>query len=289
MNSKVKAMLSFSAFFIFLGSCSKTDPEIINLNGGRIGVIGHGGNGFQSERNQLPHNSFSSIIKAVEANQADGVELDVQISRDGELILYHDRTLQSMTDCSGCIINNTTDVILKCKYKNDFYTNVFENETVIKLETILERFSKRKLKPLLFLDIKLFNNCSKSFYMEREIFTKTLNSIIDKYNASKWVFVQSTDTDFLDSLKQLNKDLSLIIEGGNAEETIEIAKIKRYYGIISSNNSIFSENVKKGHSAGLKVVIFDVKTREGSIEAINKYPDFIQTDNIPLLQQCLKK
>ncbi|MDQ3192771.1 MAG: glycerophosphodiester phosphodiesterase [Bacteroidota bacterium] len=271
-----------------LSGCSKSDSKIVNLNNGKIGIVGHGGNGFQSELNHLPHNSFGSIIKAIEGNQADGVELDVQMSKDEQLILYHDRTLQSMTNCHDCISNNVSSDILKCKYKNNFSTNVLEDENVIDLELVIERLSARKIKPILFLDIKMFNKCDNDF-KNRMLFAKNISEIILKHNAKKWIKVQSTSIDFLNILQQSNTEIHLILEGGNGKETIEMAKSKNFYGIVSSNNSISYEEVKQAHSVGLNVILFNVKTRAGTIEAINKHPDFIITDNILLLQKCLKK
>ncbi|HET6245707.1 MAG: hypothetical protein H0V01_04155 [Bacteroidetes bacterium] len=288
MISKVMQALFLILIVLTLLACSKTESGIVNLNEGKIGIIGHGGSGFQSETNPLPHNSFGSIVKAIEANQADGVELDIQISKDLKLILYHDRTLQSMTKCDGCISSKTAMGISACKYRNDYYTNVFTEEHVIELEVIMERFSKRQIKPILFFDIKIFNPCGTDSTDLSEAMAEAINKTILKYDALQWVMVQSVQPYFLDYLKQINGEILLLLEGGNAEEIIETAKIKGYKGVILSNGVISKKEVNQAHSNGLTVVIFDVKTRDGTIEAINKSPDYIQTDNLLLLQQSLK-
>jgi glycerophosphoryl diester phosphodiesterase len=58
-------------------------------------VIGHRGN-----RAHAPENTIPSLLEAV-ALGADAVEFDVQVTRDGALVLMHDLTLDRTTDGSG--------------------------------------------------------------------------------------------------------------------------------------------------------------------------------------------
>lgn len=53
-----------------------------------------------------PENTLEAFAKAVEMN-ADGIELDVHLSADGELIVSHDGTLGRMTDIEGPIASMT--------------------------------------------------------------------------------------------------------------------------------------------------------------------------------------
>jgi len=45
----------------------------------------------------VPENSLAAFARAVEAGY--GIELDVQLSRDGTVMVFHDATLTRMTDC----------------------------------------------------------------------------------------------------------------------------------------------------------------------------------------------
>lgn len=58
-------------------------------------VIGHRGN-----RACAPENTIPSLLEAV-ALGADAVEFDVQVTRDGALVLMHDLTLDRTTDATG--------------------------------------------------------------------------------------------------------------------------------------------------------------------------------------------
>lgn len=49
-----------------------------------------------------PENTMHAFKEAV-ATGADGIELDVQLSADGELMIYHDNDISGNTDLMGKI------------------------------------------------------------------------------------------------------------------------------------------------------------------------------------------
>ncbi len=58
-------------------------------------VVGHRGN-----RAHAPENTLPSLLEAV-ALGADAVEFDLHVSRDGQLVVFHDPTLERTTDGHG--------------------------------------------------------------------------------------------------------------------------------------------------------------------------------------------
>jgi glycerophosphoryl diester phosphodiesterase len=58
-------------------------------------VIGHRGN-----RAHAPENTLESLLEAV-ALGADALEFDLRVSRDGQLVVFHDPTLERTTDGRG--------------------------------------------------------------------------------------------------------------------------------------------------------------------------------------------
>ena len=63
----------------------------------REGVIVLGHRGYMSK---YPENSLLAFRKAIEAG-ADGIELDVWLSRDGRVIVMHDETIDRTSDMNG--------------------------------------------------------------------------------------------------------------------------------------------------------------------------------------------
>ncbi len=293
-NHPFKAYNCLILFVILFSTngCQKVDlNQINNLNGNKIDVIGHGGAGFESAQNALPHDSFSSLVKAVEAYGVDGVEVDVQLSADGVLFMYHNNFLDVRTDCFGCIFLKESEALKNCRFRSSLRSNLFLNEKLSTLESVLERFAQRPMKPKVIFDVKLVpSECGDLDYDHyQQRFVDEIARLIIKYDAIDWCFVESDRFDFLMSLKEKlpNVKLSFIPNYHTEEEIVEAANNGIY--MISTRNDLTSKSlVQLSHENGVLVAIYGVKIRSGAIEAINKSPDFIYTDNIILLQEMLR-
>ena len=60
-------------------------------------VIAHRG-----EHSSTPENTVPSFLRAFEIG-CDGIELDVHLSRDGHVVVFHDRVLDRMTNATGAV------------------------------------------------------------------------------------------------------------------------------------------------------------------------------------------
>ena len=62
-----------------------------------------------------PENTLPSFAKAIELG-ADGVELDVQLTKDGEIVVIHDETIDRTSDGSGWVKDKTLAELRKYNY-----------------------------------------------------------------------------------------------------------------------------------------------------------------------------
>lgn len=271
-------------------SCQKTaiDP-INNLNGGVISVIGHGGGGFQSPLNKEPENSLSSITKAIEIYNADGVEVDVQLSKDLNVILYHDDKLETSTNGNGFIYEYNLNELSQFKYDRDFYAKMLLDERIITLEVILKKFSQRNIKPQLHLDLRpwLFNGAIYNSTEFHNIYTDKIVEIINKYNYQNLTYIASGDIELLKELNQKNAHLKLMLETDNITSDVEIVTKNNWYGIVAHSDRITKSDVTYAHSKNVRIALFDIKIQSDIVDAVNKHPDYILTDNIIKLHQIL--
>lgn len=286
MNSRIIMLL----LLMIISSCKKVNiNDIHNLNGDFIYVIGHGGVGFQTLSTQLPENSMISIMKAIEIYGADGVEVDVQLSKDLQLVLYHDDRLETSTDGIGFVYEYNLIELTEIKYNRDIYANLFIDEHVVSLETVLQKFSKQKIKPQLHLDLRswLYNN---SVYTPKEyfsVYSAKIVEILKQYNYTENTYITTGDIGLLKQLYNLNPKLKLMVETSDVAEAVKIVKDYNWYGIISYNERVTKNDVNYAHSKGIRMALFAIKTQPDQVNAVNKNPDFILTDNIPQLQQIL--
>lgn len=286
--------LIWCIFFCTLCSiwtCQKADlSDIDNLRNNEIGIIGHGGMGFPSPQVNLPSNSLEGITKAIEGYQADGVEVDVQLSQDGVLFLYHDSRLQSLMDCVGCLYQYEAETLDECRYVSGFNTRFFNDQRLVRLETIIKRFDERAIKPYVFLDLKTSLDCPYTFDYRsfEDLFIASLKDIYTKYNCEDWVIVESGDIALLQRIQTEIPDIRLNFFTALSESSIATATEQEFFGLSANFDQATKNFVDMAHDQGLFVTLGILRIRRDAIDMIEKNADFIYTDNIPLLQSILQ-
>ena len=73
-----------------------------------------------------------------------------------------------------------------------------------------------------------------------------------------------------------------------SEDDFQFAIEENLFGLTMNNDSATKEMLMQAHEAGLSVALFNTKIQSAHVDAVEKNPDYIITDNILLLQQILK-
>lgn len=155
-KASTRLLFYFAVLFIF--SCSEktvhsdtTDPDIVrnnviskikNLSKNQILVCAH-----RAYHKFVPENSLASIKQAIEA-KIDIIEVDVNTTKDGILVLMHDNEIDRTTNGKGYISNYTYAELQQ-------FSLTFNGEiTNHKIPTLNQVLSLSKDKIILNLDIK---------------------------------------------------------------------------------------------------------------------------------------
>jgi len=259
--------------------CKKTEFEIENLNGNQITVLGHGGMGVKST---YPMNSIESVLKCL-ALGANGSELDIQMTKDKVLILFHDEKLSGKTHLQGIVNNLSWDEIKNAYYKETPYLNY----TLVSLEQLLSQIKNIQAYTFTF-DCKLYTNQEDrdKYYID---YCDALIHIIEKYQLENTVCIESQDETFLNYLKQQRPNYKLFIYPSSFESGFNVALNLNLFGITISTKDITKEQIKLAHQNNLRVAIWNIHSVSDNKEAIRKNPDYIQADNLQNLLNLLKK
>ncbi len=105
---------------------SQIREKLMNRDQSSVIVVAHRG-----DWRNFPENSLEAIDNAVKMG-VDIVELDVKRTKDGELILMHDRTLDRTTTGKGLISDATWDAISKLKLRNGCNIRTIHNVPTLK-------------------------------------------------------------------------------------------------------------------------------------------------------------
>ncbi len=279
MNYKILIIL------LFLFSCNIEIENINNLNNNKIEIIGHTGSGILWDRNEWPSNSEPSIDRALLGLNADGVEIDLQMSADGFLVLYHDNYLESLTNCSGCIASQNWEDLKNCTFDRNVGNNLRDYK-LTHLSSIIEKYKELDYK--IILDIKRINFCDNQEVPIVSEMAEAVGHLVTDNGIAENFWIISREIEFLIYLKSLYPELNLLYETEVNESSIETCLQNDFRGLIYINDDISEEQITAAHQAGLWVYLFSV-TGTGIERAIEKSPDGILTENIELMQQILYK
>jgi hypothetical protein len=139
------------------------------------------------------------------------------------------------------------------------------------------------------LDLKTSLDCPQSFDIStfENIFLESLKALFTKYNCQEWVIVESANLSFLKELKKEIPEVRLNYFSAIDESAIEIVDENKFYGLSANFDQASKEAIRAAHDKGIFVTLGILKIRRDAIEMIEMSPDFIYTDNIPLLQSIL--
>jgi len=149
----------------------------------------------QGARAAAPANTLAAFRLAAEMG-ADGVELDVQLSRDGEAVVIHDFTVDGTTDGQGAVRQKTL-AQLKTLDAGGWFAPAFAGERIPTLQEVFDAVGHRSL-----LNVEVKSLPGRSRGLEAEVVR-----LIEDNNLGHRVIVSSFNPLALRKVKQLNPNI----------------------------------------------------------------------------------
>jgi glycerophosphoryl diester phosphodiesterase len=273
----MKKSIFYFLLLVLVFSCSKETFEINNLSGGKIIALGHSGMGASSS---FPMNSFESINNALLLGAA-GCEIDIQMTQDSILVLYHSPNLQDRTNMEGVIHSKNWEEIQKASYIGA----PFLKYAIVTLNDLFAQIPNLQDYTFAF-DCKLYpkDSLHTDYY---HTFANAIKTSIQKFGMQNNVYIESQDTRFLDILQEKKPNSPLLIYTSDFDTGLEIALKHEYEGITIASKNISKEQTQKAHANNILISIWNIHSNEDNEEAIRKNPDIIQSDNLKHLLDLL--
>jgi len=154
-----------------------------------------------------PEHTIAAFELALEQG-ADGIALDVPLTRDGQPVVIHDFTLERTTDGAGAVAAHTMRE-LKRLDAGAWRSQRFQGQRVQTLQEVLERFRDRTH---FWIEIR----GGSDLYPDIE---ERVVSIVEIYEAADQTLIQSTDLEALALIRTLNRNIELgaIVVGSSLE------------------------------------------------------------------------
>ena len=246
--------------FILFVSCEKV---YVDAN---TKIIGHAAMGLNSSSSIYANNSLEAIKLALYFSGCDGIELDLQLDKMGQLWLYHDEFLSSYTNANGCINDMESTALSEVYYKT------IHHEKLVKFDLELIKLVAEKT---IFLDLRHLNPCTLQFIDVNLIQQALENLGIDE----KDNFICVTNR--LELLNALSDNFTVFFATDNATHGHQILiDYPICKGLVIRNASITASEVAAIHLLGKEVAIFEVRSPKGTKAAFRKSPDYVMTDEL---------
>jgi len=229
--------------------------------------------GFRAD---YPENTMAAFKAGVDAG-AQMVELDVHLTRDRELVVIHDDTLDRTTDGKGRVDEHTLPELKKLDAGHWFHPR-FAGERIPTLKEVLRELSRRAL-----INIEIKSDYGQNPRVSSEIVEGVLN-LLKREDAFAAVLVSSFDPQIIENTKRLNASLpvAFISETTEGEKTVSFCRELNVFSFHPNFLSVDKVLVKQMHTAGIQVFPYNVNSEREFRRLIDTAADGLITDD-PLL------
>ncbi|MCS0825395.1 glycerophosphodiester phosphodiesterase [Cytobacillus firmus] len=228
-----------------------------------------------------PENTVAGFDLAVDM-KADYIEIDVQRSKDGELVVIHDTSVDRTTDGTGKVGDLTFDY-LRSLDAGSWKGEQFAGEPIPTFEEILDRYHG---KVGILIELK-----APELYpgIEEQVADKIKERNLDKPQNEK-IIIQSFNFESMKKMDQLLPNVPIgVLTSNRADTTAEaLQEFSAYadwfnpsYGIVTK------ELVNQVHSLGMQIGSWTVRSQDAAdflfemdVDAIiTDYPDYVDPRN----------
>ncbi len=164
-------------------------------NGGvkRMQIFAHRG-----YSGKFPENTMAAF-KAVLDYEVEGVELDVQMTKDGQLVVIHDEKVNRTTNGKGSIVAMELDEIKKLDAGSWFHPR-FKGERIPTLEEVLKLYQNTNL----LVNIELKSNQHPYYGMDMKVV-----KLVEELGMSNQVILSSFDHETLIRIAQVAPQIEI--------------------------------------------------------------------------------
>ncbi|PXX26767.1 glycerophosphodiester phosphodiesterase family protein [Arenibacter sp. ARW7G5Y1] len=218
-----------------------------------------------------PENSLAAIEESIRIG-VDIVEIDIRKSKDGELVIMHDKTIDRTTNGTGKVDDFTLAELKELRLK---FGNGITEEQVPTFEEVLQ-LTKGKI--LLDVDFKL----------EGEAAVRQTFKLIEKYGMADQILFFLYDYPETTQYQELNKDIKIMPRAYSRKDIRAIKKLEdisiihideSYY-----KNGIMRRTIKSGYRVWINALgkydAMERQRKDSGFDALltRKYVNVIQTD-----------
>ena len=218
-----------------------------------------------------PENTMEAFALAVK-QEADGIELDVQMTKDGQVVVIHDETIDRVSDGKGAVRDYTLEELRKFSFSN--HMENYKEAAIPTLKEVLEFLKPTNLE----LNIEL----KTGIYWYPGLEEKTME-LVKEAGMEDRVIYSSFNHYSVQKILELDSNAQCAYL--YSDVILNVDKYAKNAGVCGLHPSVYhlkmAEFLKEYQESGLKVRVWTVNKKEdmekfikADLEAvITNYPD----------------
>ena len=240
-------------------------------------VVGHRG-----AMGYAPENTLASFEEAVRRG-ADLIELDVQLSSDGEVVVMHDASVDRTTNGEG-LVRDLPWKRIKSFDAGAWYRQDFAGEYVPSLTDVIQRFRSRRTTgghALGFIvELKTVRGWGGSL-------ADAVVNVLQKEDFVERIFIISFDAVSLQEVRAAHRSVptGLLYSEEGEESRIAQARMIQAQALFPRKTCVTTRGVVAAHKAGLAVATWTANTKNEmkrmiacGVDAVTtNYPDRLRS------------
>jgi len=215
--------------------------------------------GHRGAKGHLTENTLESINLALEMG-IDGIEIDVHVCASGEMVVFHDFTLDRLSDGTGEITTKTYEELQRLTLKGGY-----------KIPLLTEVLDLIEGKCSINIELKGLNTAKGTCAI--------ISNYIDKGWEYSSILVSSFQENELIEVHKINSNILIaVLSKASVDEAIEWAKVLNATAIHPSIGIITRQSVIDAHNEGFNVNVWTVNEPEDIARMIDFGVDGIISD-----------
>lgn len=241
----------------------------------RIAIWAHRGASEYAPENTLP------AFRLAEEQGADGIELDVQLTKDGELVVCHDERIDRCSDHQGFVRDYTLKELKSFSFSRQFQD--YDNVRIPSLEEVLQLVKPGRMS----VNIEL----KTGIFLYEGIEERVL-SLVREQNMEERVLYSSFGHQSLMKIRKLLPEAPIAML--YADRPIELIRYAREMLKVNAIHPALyhlsdRELVMNAHAAGLMVNVWTVNEEAEIRECIRQGVDAIITNRPDAARRILEQ
>lgn len=256
-------------FLVILGGVSPSAP----IDPASSPVLSNGVTAHRGNSGEAPENTISAFESGIEAG-ADWIELDIFRTRDGKLVVIHDRTTGRVADRDLTVPDSTFDELLAADVATDFRRRLGRSvgecppHRIPLLEEVLRLVMKQ-------------DRTRVSIQPKMDCVAEAV-ALVKGLKAERWIGFNDGNLQYMAEVKRLAPAIPVFWDRGadtGIDEDLATARRHGFESLVLQHGGVTPEKVRKVRSAGLEIGAWTVNDRPTMEKLLDMGVERLYTDH----------